>query len=248
MKPIAIIQHVSLDGPEFFLDCLNEQGIPSVVFHVYADDPLPPDVSAFSGIASFGGPMSVNDADVHWWISPEIALLAEAVRMRVPVIGHCLGGQLLAKALGAVVRKTEVPEIGWTDLQACDQNIAAEWFGGRRSIRMFEWHSDTFEMPEGARLLLSSAWCARQAFEYDGIHLGMQFHSEVKAPMIRQWLKVGYQDIEAHDVPSVMSAAAIDASLDAGMPASHAVARDIYARWLQGVMWRQVGQVAQATA
>ena len=76
----------------------------------------------------------------------------------------------------------------------------------------------------------------------------MQFHSEVKAPMIRQWLKVGYQDIEAHDVPSVMSAAAIDASLDAGMPASHAVARDIYARWLQGVMWRQVGQVAQATA
>ena len=235
MKPIAIIQHVALDGPEYFLDYLNRSGIPSRIFRVYAGDALPQDVRDYAGVASFGGPMSVHDVAEHPWILPEIEFLRRAVAADVPVIGHCLGGQLLALALDAVVSKAEIPEIGWIDLQPAAAAVAGEWFGDRQVLRVFQWHSDTFALPAGASLLASSAFCRNQAFLYGGKHLGMQFHCEVKAPMIRKWLQVGYQEIDGHDLPSVMSVDEIDASLDAGMPQSHAQADAIYRRWLQGV-------------
>jgi GMP synthase-like glutamine amidotransferase len=235
MKPIAIIQHVALDGPEYFLDYLNRSEIPSRIFRVYAGDTLPPDVRDYAGVASFGGPMSVHDVAEHPWIPPEVEFLRRAVAADVPVIGHCLGGQLLALALGAGVSKAEIPEIGWIDLQLAAAAMAGEWFGDRQTLRVFQWHSDTFALPEGASLLASSTFCRNQAFLYGGKHLGMQFHCEVKAPMIRQWLRVGYQDIDGHDLPSVMSVNEIDASLEAGMPQSHAQADVIYRRWLQGV-------------
>ncbi len=235
MKPIAIIQHVSLDGPEYFLDYLNRQAIPSCIFKVYAGAVLPDDVSAYAGIATFGGPMSVNDEAEHDWILPEIDFLRRAVAAGVPVIGHCLGGQLLARALGARVRKADIPEIGWVALQAESEALAQEWFGGYSSPRVFQWHSDSFDLPPGACLLASSAYCRNQAYLYDGRHLGMQFHCEVKVEMIRQWLQVGYQEIDAHDLPSVMSVAQIAASLEEGMPQSHRQADAIYRRWLRGV-------------
>lgn len=235
MKPIAIIQHVSLDGPEYFLDYLNRQAIPSCIFKVYAGDALPEDVTAYAGIATFGGPMSVNDEAEHGWILPEINFLQRAVAADVPVIGHCLGGQLLARALGAHVRKAEIPEIGWIDLQTEAGALVPEWFGERSSLRVFQWHSDSFDLPQGASLLASSTYCRNQAYLYRGRHLGMQFHCEVKVDMIRQWLQVGYQEIDAHDLPSVMSVGQIAASLEQGMPQSHAQADAIYRRWLQGV-------------
>jgi GMP synthase-like glutamine amidotransferase len=235
MKPIAIIQHVSLDGPEYFLDYLNRQGIPSHIFKVYAGDVLPANVSIYAGIATFGGPMSVNDEAEHGWILPEIDFLRRAVAADVPVIGHCLGGQLLARALGAHVRKAAIPEIGWIDLQAEPGVVAEEWFGKRASLRVFQWHSDSFDLPQGASLLASSAFCRNQAYLYRGRHLGMQFHCEVKVEMIRQWLQVGYQEIDAHELPSVMSVAQIAASLEEEMPLSHSQADDIYRRWLLGV-------------
>ena len=235
MKPIAIIQHVSLDGPEYFLDYLNRQAIPSRVFQVYAGDTLPEDVSLYAGVASFGGPMSVNDEALHDWILPEIAFLQRAIAADVPVIGHCLGGQLLARALGARVVKADIPEIGWIDLQTEPGALARAWFGECSPLRVFQWHSDTFALPEGASLLASSPYCRNQAFLYGGKHLGMQFHCEVKVEMIRQWLQVGYQEIDAHDLPSVMSAEGIAASLEMGMAQSHAQADVIYQRWLRGV-------------
>lgn len=235
MQPIAIIQHVALDGPEYFLDYLNRHAIPAQIFQVYAGDALPADVTAYAGVASFGGPMSVHDVAEHSWILPEVDFLRAAVAADVPVIGHCLGGQLLALALGASVRKAEIPEIGWIDLQAVSGTVAQEWFGGRLSPRVFQWHSDSFAIPAGASLLASSEYCRNQVYLYAGKHLGMQFHCEVKAPMIRKWLQVGYQEIDGHDLPSVMAVSEIDASLDAGMAQSHAQADAIYQRWLRGV-------------
>ena len=236
MKPIAIIQHVALDGPEYFLDYLNRSDIPSRIFRVYAGEALPQDAGDYAGVASFGGPMSVHDVAEHAWILPEIEFLRSAVAADVPVIGHCLGGQLLALALGADVSKAEIPEIGWIDLQPAAAEVAGEWFGDRQALRVFQWHSDTFDLPDGACLLASSAFCRNQAFLYGGKHLAMQFHCEVKAPMIRQWLQVGYQDIDGHDLPSVMSVNEIDASLEGGMPQSNAQADVIYRRWLLEVL------------
>lgn len=235
MKPIAIIQHLALDGPEYFLDYLNRHAIPSRTFKVYDGDVLPDDVSAYAGVASFGGPMSVHDVADHDWILSEVDFLRTAIAADVPVIGHCLGAQLLALALGACVYKADIPEIGWVELQASTAGVAGEWFGDRQALRVFQWHSDTFALPEGASLLASSAYCSNQAFIYGGKHLGMQFHCEAKVKMIRQWLQVGYQEIDTHDLPSVMSVEDIAASLEAGMVQSHAQADAIYRRWLRGV-------------
>ena len=103
MKPIAIIQHVSLDGPEYFLDYLNRQAIPSCIFKVYAGDALPEDVTAYAGIATFGGPMSVNDESEHGWILPEIDFLRRAVAADVPVIQLAVSSDTRPSSGGGVV-------------------------------------------------------------------------------------------------------------------------------------------------
>ena len=114
------------------------------------------DPRAYSGIGMMGGPMSAND-DLAW-IDPLSHLLRAAVAQRVPVIGHCLGGQLLAQALGARVRRTEVPEIGWIDVETTDADARQRWFGGELRFTPFQWHYDVFDLPSGVQALGAMAY------------------------------------------------------------------------------------------
>ena len=110
MKPVAILRHVQIEGPGYFATYLERRSIPWRLVAVDAGEAPPRDVRAFSGIALMGGPMSVHDALP--WIAPELELIREAVRKDVAVIGHCLGGQLMASAFGGEVRGAPVKEIG----------------------------------------------------------------------------------------------------------------------------------------
>src|SRR6187551_1404411 len=126
MRPIAVFRFSPTEGPAHFGEWLDAAALPWQLVAVDRGDAIPDDAGAFAGIGMMGGPMSVYDALA--WVDPLSRLLRDAVARDVPVIGHCLGGQLLAQALGARVQRTRVPEIGWIDVQSTDASARDAWF------------------------------------------------------------------------------------------------------------------------
>jgi GMP synthase-like glutamine amidotransferase len=171
VKPVAIFRHARSEGPGYFATYLERRAIPWKLLPLDEGRAVPKDVRKFSGLVFMGGPMSVND-DLPW-IRPLLELVREAVRKDVPALGHCLGGQLMSKALGGEVTRAKVKEIGWGEVQAADNGVAREWFGALAAFESFHWHGETFSIPPGGTRVLGNAHCANQAFAL-GKHLGMQ--------------------------------------------------------------------------
>lgn len=194
---------------------------------------MPRDARRFCGLAFMGGPMSVND-DLPW-IIPALELIRDAVRKDVPVIGHCLGGQMMAKAFGGAVRPAPVKEIGWGEVRVAANGVARDWLGALETFEAFHWHGETFSIPPGATCVLENAHCANQAFAL-GKHIGMQCHVEMTAELVHDWLRGGAREIErAKDSPGVQEPAEIGRYLERRLSALHAVADRIYDRWSEGI-------------
>jgi GMP synthase-like glutamine amidotransferase len=233
MLPIAILRFSPTEGPAYFARWLDAQGIRWELVELDAGERLPANARAFAGIGMMGGPMSVNDALP--WIAPLGDLLRGAVAARVPVIGHCLGGQLLAQALGARVERAPVAEIGWIDVQVCDDAAREAWFGGRGTFTTFQWHYDAFALPAGATRVLANGFNANQAFIIDGRHFGMQCHIEMTRELTESWLATGASELPARTEGATQSDPDIRRDLDARIAALHEVADGIYARWARGL-------------
>jgi len=189
MKPVAIFRHSPGEGPGYFATFLDAHSVPWTLVRIDAGDPVPDDAAAYSGLCFMGGPMSVND-DLPW-IAPVCTLIRQAVDRNVAVIGHCLGGQLMSKALGGQVTKNRVKELGWGEvgrIVSRGDTPVPEWLGDTESFEAFHWHGETFSIPPGATRLLQSQWCDNQAFVM-GPHLGMQCHVEMTEAMIRLWCR-----------------------------------------------------------
>jgi GMP synthase-like glutamine amidotransferase len=180
-----------------------------------------------------GGAMSVNDRLP--WIPPMIALIGACVAADVPVIGHCLGGQLLAKALGASISRNPVKEIGWGEIQVLETPTAALW-GPTGAFLSYHWHGETFSIPDGAVRIWASAHCANQAFAF-GKHFGMQCHVEMTPEMIETWCETGAHEIAENlgVSPAVQRPADMGENLAARLDALHEVADRVYDRWTAGL-------------
>lgn len=235
MKPVVIFRHFVTEGPGYFATHLERHGVPWELVKMDAGDAVPADPAAYSGIAFMGGPMSAND-DLPW-IRDALTLIRRAVDADVPVVGHCLGGQLMAKATGAVVTRNRVKEIGWGDVRVADNDESRRWFGdGAGVFPAFHWHGETFSIPPGATCILSSAHCENQAFAL-GKHLGMQCHVEMTPELVRDWCRDWEREVRAlaARVPSVQTPDEMTADLDARVAALHAVADRVYAEWIKGL-------------
>jgi GMP synthase-like glutamine amidotransferase len=233
MLPIAIFRHTPSEGPGHFARFLASRAIPWQLIEIDAGERVPDSPAGFSGLAFMGGPMSVNDELP--WIEPTLNLIRQAVAADIPVLGHCLGGQLIAKALGGVVGPNPVKEIGWGEAQVLDTLAARRWFGDIRSFQAFHWHGETFSLPPGAERILASAHCANQAYVI-GKHLGMQCHVEMTRDMIEQWCEVGADEVSAAQTsPAVQTPAQMLADADVLLAPLNRIADVLYARWLQGL-------------
>ncbi|MGH7769210.1 MAG: glutamine amidotransferase-related protein [Candidatus Binatia bacterium] len=150
-----------------------------------------PSLDGYQGLVVLGGPMSVNDTDRHPHLTTELKLIEQAMNRGIPVLGICLGAQLIAKTLGARVYANDEKEIGWYDVSPTEMArgdpLAAHL---EESEKLFQWHGDTFDIPKGAVHLASSTLCASQAFRYGPNAYALQFHLEVDEPMIERWLTV----------------------------------------------------------
>ncbi len=234
MKPVAVFRHAPTEGPGYFASFLEARKLPMELIAIDAGAAVPADASAFSGLVFMGGPMSVND-DLPW-IPPVLALIRDAVARDIPVLGHCLGGQLMAKALGGSVGRNPVKEIGWGEVRVLDHAEARAWLGdGPRQFLAFHWHGETFTIPPGATRILESAHCPNQAFVL-GKHLGMQCHVEMTAEMVRTWCEVGAEEIAASPGPAVQTPDEMGVDLDRRLAGLHAVADRLYARWVEGLV------------
>lgn len=176
--------------------------------------------------------MSVND-DLPW-IPPMLGLIRQAVDAGIPVLGHCLGGQLMSKALGGVVTRNPVKEIGWGRIRVDANPVARHWFGAVTGFDSFQWHGETFSLPPGATRIMSSAFCSNQGFAV-GPHLGMQCHVEMTRALIEEWCDDGEQEIAASPGPAVQLAARIRAEIPGKLAPLQRVAEGLYDRWLEGI-------------
>jgi GMP synthase-like glutamine amidotransferase len=232
VKSVIICRYAPTEGPGYFASYLTAHQVPWRTVKLDEGEVLPP-VHDIAGLAMMGGPMSVND-DLPW-IEPMLALIRDSVAADVPVIGHCLGGQLLAKALGASVTRNPVKEIGWGEVTVLPAPAAALW-GPQGRFVSYHWHGETFAVPAGAVRIWSSPHCANQAFAF-GKHIGMQCHVEMTTDMVETWCETGAREIDESAVvsPAVQNAAEMRENLDARIEALHRVADRVYSRWLGGV-------------
>lgn len=233
MKPVAICRFAPHEGPGYFATYLSAHEIPWTLVKLDECDILPK-ADAISGLALMGGAMSVND-DLPW-IEPVLGLARNAIAAGAPVIGHCLGGQLLSKALGGTVRANAVKEIGWGRVDIVDPLTASQW-GPGTSFLSYHWHGETFSIPRGAVRIWSSAHCENQAFVY-GRSLGMQCHVEMTRELIETWCATGSAEIEESlgRSPAVQSAQQMRVELEARIAALREVADRVYGRWVRGLL------------
>lgn len=233
MKPIYIFRHLAHEGPGYFAEVLERYAIPHRLIAIDLGEAVPDDIHGASALAFMGGSMSVNDALP--WIEREMTLIRQARQIDMPVIGHCLGGQLIAKALGGVVTANATREVGWHDVEKTAQGRRSEWLHDLpETFEVFHWHGETCSLPEGATSLLTNPWCANQAFAI-GNSLAMQCHIEMTAPMVRDWCQSG-ADYLYPTSASVQGAEQILEKLDERVAALHRIADVIYAHWLRPLL------------
>jgi GMP synthase-like glutamine amidotransferase len=233
MKPIRIFRHVASEGPGYFSNYLDSRNLPYELICIDAGDSVPKRIDDVSGLVFMGGPMSVND-DLPW-IQQELELIQRAADNGLPVLGHCLGGQLIGKAMGGKVMANPVKEIGWHPVQALDNEAARDWLEGLpEEFEVFHWHGETFSLPPQALPLMRSGYCANQAFTI-GNMLALQCHVEMTAPMVEEWIAQD-QHAFAQTSASVQSPWQLTQNLPARVDRLQQLARILYQRWLRPVI------------
>ena len=191
MPKLLVFQHVAFEILGTLNPLLREEGfrIRYVNFGRYPH--AQPDLEGYQGLIILGGPMGVDDVADHPHLSTEVRLIQQAIERGLPILGICLGAQLIAKALGARVTRSPQVEIGWYDVSLTADGRHDPLFGFfREREKLFQWHGDAFDVPQGGALLAASPGCPAQAFRYGSNVYGLQFHLEVDEPLVERWLRV----------------------------------------------------------
>ncbi len=233
MKPVAIFCFSVEDGPGYCASFLDRHSIPWTLVQIDREHTVPKDLDVYSGFVFMGGPMSAYDPLP--WIAPVLELIRNAVTAGKPCLGHCLGGQLMSKALGGEVVKSPVKEIGWNPIRAESSEVARHWLGDEFANGLaFQWHGDTFSIPPGATRILAGDACANQAYVI-GNSLGMQCHTEMTPEAITNWCRDWASEHADPNLPSVQTPEEILAGIGENLPVLRGLADRLYTVWIEGL-------------
>ncbi|MFZ2071461.1 MAG: type 1 glutamine amidotransferase [Halobacteriota archaeon] len=184
---VLIVQHVECEGPGYLEDFIHKKGIEYEIARMYEEEQLPDN---FDALVVLGGPMNVYEEERYPYLKPLTTTMKDFVTEGGHYLGICLGGQLLAKALGAKVRRNHTKVIGNFEIHLTEKGVEDPLFNGFEHIfPALEWHEDTFEIPEGGLKLAESKLCANQAFRFKNAY-GLQFHLETPPGMLKKWTEV----------------------------------------------------------
>lgn len=201
---ILIIKHISIEGPGYISEFFKGTSWDIKTLELNKGDKLPKGLSSIEAIISLGGPMNVYEEERHPFLGTEERFLKKAMDMNIPIIGICLGAQLLAKTAGARIKKSDRNEMGWVPVLLTEDGRRDPLFRDLENhLEVFQWHEDQFDVPEGGLLLAKSAACPKQAFRIGENAYGLQFHFEVTPVMVENWLeKYAYGKTEEEKVES----------------------------------------------
>lgn len=195
MNEVLIFKHVPFEGPGTFQDALKGRGIRYREANLYEGD-IPKNLDGCRGLIIMGGPMNVYEEKEYPFLKDEDRLIKAALSKKLPMIGVCLGAQLMAKAAGAKVTKGEKKEIGWYPLYLTEEAMTDPVFRGLpKEIEVFQWHGDTFDIPRGALRLASSELFPSQAFRIGDNAYAFQFHIEVTERIIKEWAGLNEEEL-----------------------------------------------------
>lgn len=184
---VLILQHCASEGPGTIGSFLSSRGVGTKIIRLYDGVRIPSNAFEFDGIISMGGPMNVYEEEKYPFLRDETYLLKRAMQLKIPILGVCLGAQMIAKAAGAKVVRSPKEEIGWFNIGLTEVGRSDRLLLGLPSeFEVFQWHGDMFEIPKGGGLLASSALCPHQALRF-GSAYGLQFHVEVTREMLSEW-------------------------------------------------------------
>jgi GMP synthase (glutamine-hydrolysing) len=241
MKPIAIFQHDPLQHPGYLLEFLEEQAVPARVIRPCEGEDVPRSARFFSGLVVLGSDASVNEPAP--WVERELRITKDAVACDIPVLGHCFGGQLMARALGATVQRSACANIGWSKLRLTPAGRPI--FGDVAQVHAFNWHYESFAIPQGATRTLFGEHCLNKGFVF-GKHLAFQGHFEVTEAIVRAWCAAHRGELASACGPAVQHEAEILSFLAERVVAVHTAARSAYAAWLAPMRlprdWRRISR------
>jgi len=231
MGKVLVLQHVPHEGLGTIGPLIREFGLDADFLRVFRNERIPLQIEGYSALIVLGGPMGVYEDDIYPFIKGELRLIRSALNERVPILGVCLGAQLLAKAAGADVYKGGKKEIGWYNVELTGDGLNDRLFQGLpEELTVFQWHGDTFDVPEGARRLASSKLFPNQVIRVGPCAYGIQFHLEVTEEMIREWLAVNKDELgplESIDPKKIAK------EIPANIQTLHAHGRAVISRFLR---------------
>jgi GMP synthase (glutamine-hydrolysing) len=189
-KEILVLQHADNESPGMLADFFNDKGWTVRTIHMGQMKLKPFDMLNAALIIAMGGPMNVYETEKYPFLKNEEELLHNAMTRKIPVLGICLGAQILAKACGAKVGKAPAKELGWYNVALTETGLHDPLFAGiARQFTVFQWHEDTFDLPVSVQLLASGDKCVNQAFRCGPNAYGLQFHVEASLAMVKEWLR-----------------------------------------------------------
>ena len=233
MLPLYIVCHADCEPTGYLCDYLDDRNILYKKINVLNTDLSTLELTDMSGLVFMGGPHSVTDN--HPWLADEIRIIQQAIEIDLPMMGVCLGAQLISKALGAEVCVAEHMETGWHRIDVKKAAMATKTdLNLPANFEVFEWHEDTFNLPVGAELIFRGQNIENQGYLY-GRTLAMQFHLEMTESMVYEWLS-RYQDCMPAPSISVQSSRQICENLKDRLSSLHAVADMIYDWWFRMIL------------
>jgi GMP synthase (glutamine-hydrolysing) len=233
MTPIPILRHVPHEPAGTLVDALAAAGLEFRYVDLFQDAAAASrlDLTGVPGLVVMGGPMNVDQTAQYPFLATEVELIRQALARRVPMLGICLGAQLLAKAAGAKVYPNRIKEIGWYSIDLSPAAATDPLLTGcGTSLDVFQWHGDTFDLPPGAVHLASSPACRNQAFRAGPCAYGLQFHIEMTAAMIDDWLGEPGNCGELAELDYI-DPEAIRAATPERLPALEVLARQVLGRF-----------------
>jgi len=214
MPKVLILQHITCETPGTIETALVGAGIEWHIHRSYEGQPGPSDIGVYDGLIVMGGPMGVYEYDRYAFLTEEIGLIQQALTAEKPILGVCLGSQLLASALGAEVKPGRAKEIGWYPLRLTEAaNDDALWQGIASPFMGFHWHGDVFDVPAGAVSLASSEMTSCQAFRYGTNAYGFLFHMEVTATIIGDLVSTFADELQEASIDGEQILQSIDTQL-----------------------------------